>query len=135
MSKKFKAMKTKIYIGDTIYVGCKCAEAVKVADAPLSETEVTQTEEQPSEKPKRHRPQAKPLLPGLREQFIEYFMNKYPITKKITLRKKGRYYRVRVYYKAECLRTFCVWAHTYEMLTVKMRMWYEFREIPSAHGW
>ncbi len=128
-------MKTKIYIGDAIYVGCKCAEAVKVADAPQSETDATPTEEQPTEKPKRHRPQAKPLLPGLREQFIEYFMKKYPITKKITLRKKGRYYRVRVYYKEENLRVFNVWAHTYEMLVVKMRMWYEFRGIPSCNGW
>ena len=42
-------MKTKIYIGDTIYVGCKCAEAVKVADAPQSETDATPTEEQPTE--------------------------------------------------------------------------------------
>lgn len=81
-------MKTKIYIGDTIYVGCKCAEAVKVADAPQSETDATPTEEQPTEKPKRHRPQAKPLLPGLREQFIEYFMKKYPITKKIPSARK-----------------------------------------------
>lgn len=128
-------MKTKIYIGGTIYVGRKCAEVVKVADTPKSEIEVTPTEEQPTEKPKRHRPQAKPLLPGLREQFIEYFMQKYPITKKITLRKKGRYYRVRVYYKEENLRVFEVWAHTYEMLVVKMRMWYEFRGIPSCNGW
>lgn len=128
-------MKTKIYIGETIYVGCKCAEVVKVADKPQPETAATPTEEQAKEKPKRHRPQAKPLLPGLREQFIEYFMNKYPITKKITLRKKGRYYRVRVYYKAEANRVFEVWAHTYEMLVVKMRMWYEFRGIPSCNGW
>lgn len=128
-------MKTKIYIGETIYVGCKCSEAEKVAEKPQSETAATPTEAQPAEKPKRHRPQAKPLLPGLREQFIEYFMKKYPITKKITLRKKGRYYRVRVYYKAEANRVFEVWAHTYEMLVVKMRMWYEFRGIPSCNGW
>ena len=124
-------MKTKIYIGETIYVGCNTPALPTLPMRAENETEVTDAEP----KPKRHRPQAKPLLPGLREQFIEYFTNKYPITKKITLRKKGRYYRVRVYYKAECLRTFCVWAHTYEMLVAKMRMWYEFREIPSAHGW
>lgn len=126
-------MKTKIYIGETIYVGRKCDEAEKMTEKSQSET--TPTAEQPTEKPKRHRPQAKPLLPGLREQFIEYFMKKYPITKKITLRKKGRYYRVRVYYNAEANRVFEVWAHTYEMLVVKMRMWYEFRGIPSCNGW
>lgn len=43
-------MKPKIYIGETIYVGCECAEVEKVADTPQSETEVTPTEELPTEK-------------------------------------------------------------------------------------
>ncbi len=74
------------------------------------------------------------LTPELREQFIAYFMAKYPITKKITLRRRYDQYCARVKYRAENPnRTFCVWAFTYETLVSTMLFWYTKREIPMAN--
>lgn len=120
-------MKSKIYIGSTIYLSREKSEPTTAA--PRST--------EPHEKSIGwcERPKAKPLSEELKAQFIDYFMTKYPITKRITLRRKGAYYRANVYYKEENNRVFEVWARTYEMLVVKMRMWYDLRGIPSVHGW
>lgn len=75
-----------------------------------------------------------PLTPELKEQFIAYFMQRYPLTRKIKVKRRhGRYY-VRVFYRAEHpRRTFWVQAKSYEMLVMKTEMNYSyFRGVPAA---
>lgn len=70
----------------------------------------------------------------LKAQFIAYFMQRYPCTKKITIKRKYGRYRARVKYRGESPnRTFWAQAASYEMLVMKTEMNYSyFRGLPPA---
>ena len=74
------------------------------------------------------------LSEELKAQFIAYFMQRYPCTKKITIKRKHGRYRARVKYRGESPnRTFWVQASSYEMLVMKTEMNYSyFRGLPPA---
>ena len=70
------------------------------------------------------------LTAELRNYFINYFMRKYPTTKKITLRHYYDRYTARVKYVGENPnRTFFVCASTYEALVLKVQENYASRGV------
>lgn len=94
----------------------------------LTETAVPATET----KPKRKSVSALPE--ELKAQFIAYFMQRYPCTKKITIKRKYGRYRAKIKYRGESPnRTFWTQAASYEMLVMKTEMNYSyFRGLPPA---
>lgn len=73
------------------------------------------------------------LTEELRSYFINYFMRKYPTTKKITLRHYYDRYTARVKYVGENPnRTFFVRASTYESLVLKVQENYTSRGIQTV---
>lgn len=77
----------------------------------------------------------KKLPPELREQFITYFLKKYPITRKIRVgTDEQRRYTARAHYKAEANRTIYVTARTYETLVIRLDSAYKSRNIPHANN-
>ena len=94
----------------------------------LTETAVLATE------PKPKRKSVSALPEELKAQFIAYFIQRYPCTKKITIKRKHGRYRARVKYRGESPnRTFWTQAASYEMLVMKTEMNYSyFRGLPPA---
>lgn len=74
---------------------------------------------------KKVRSRLAPLPEQLKEQFINYFMQRYPCTKKITIKRHYARYKVRVLYRGENpRRTFWTVALTYEQLVMRTEFCY-----------
>lgn len=87
------------------------------------ETQTTATATVATEKQKKSR--LAPLSEELKQQFINYFMQRYPCTKKITIKRHYARYRVRVLYRGENpRRTFWTVALTYEQLVMRTEFCY-----------
>lgn len=94
----------------------------------LTETAVPATET----KPKRKSVSALPE--ELKAQFIEYFMQRYPLTKKIKIKRHYDRYLVRVKYRGESpRRAFRVEGRSYEQLVIRTEFSYHIvRGLPWA---
>ncbi len=87
------------------------------------ETQTTTTTTVATEKQKKSR--LAPLPEELKQQFINYFMQRYPCTKKIKIKRHYARYAVRVLYCGENPhRTFRTVALTYEQLVMRTEFCY-----------
>lgn len=105
-----------------------------VMNTPKSETEETAPAVWNPQPGRRGPSKVPPLDPKLKAQFIAYFMQRYPCTKKITIKRKYGRYRARIKYRGESPnRAFWTQAASYEMLVMKTEMNYSyFRGLPPA---
>lgn len=74
------------------------------------------------------------LAPELQAQFIAYFMQRYPLTKKIKIKRHYDRYLVRVKYRGESpRRAFRVEGRSYEQLVIRTEFSYHIvRGLPWA---